>query len=87
MAQPVGNVRSRGTDRRLAHESSESEVSRLPLPEKPSRLRYTTDIDVILRELQATEESTKAVTSTQDPSPRVPRLRMTNPSQLIGLYW
>ncbi len=31
---------SRGTDRRLVRESSESEVSRLPLPEKPSRLRY-----------------------------------------------
>ena len=39
MPWPVRNVRSRGTDRRLVRESSESEVSRLPLPEKPSRLR------------------------------------------------
>ncbi len=43
----------------------------------------TTDIDVILRELQATEESTEAVTSTRDPSPRVTRLRMTK-SLTIG---
>ena len=31
----------------------------------------TTEFDVNPRELQATEESTEAVTSTQDPSPRV----------------
>ncbi len=43
MPRPVRNVRSRGTDRRLVRESSESEVSRLPLPEKPSRLRYSLD--------------------------------------------
>ncbi len=36
------------------------------------------DVDVIWRELQETEESTEAVTSTQDPAPRVTRLRMTN---------
>ncbi len=38
--QPTRNVRSRGTDRRLVRESSESEVSRRPLPEKPSRLHH-----------------------------------------------
>jgi putative heme-binding domain-containing protein len=43
MPRPVRNVRSRGTDRRLVRESSESEVSRLPLPEKPSRPRYSLD--------------------------------------------
>ncbi len=40
MPRPVRNVCSRGTDRRLVRESSESKVSRLPLPDKPRQPRF-----------------------------------------------